>query len=330
MSMGKAIFVLLISVLCSVIKASTEYHWTSAGITDITTISPPGDATLLGYTFNLISLIPSGYFTGLLSIVQIHLENNQIVQISDYAFQGVPGLQRLRLDNNSLTGISKYTFAGVLSLEYLYLDGNMIATIEIGSFHDQSDLFILSMPNNMVQTFPAGMFHATNHPTPPEFIMFNMHGNPIQCNSGMCWLKESPTWLITMAAPCAGPPPYTGTMWNVLTEEQLGCVNTTTVANPAPAETTATDIADATTDGMTTSVINDPTTDGTTDIGTNPTTSDLTTDSATLTSNPTTTASASLTTGPNIDPTSSVLVTDVADDSIQDSVCKFVMLKILS
>ena len=107
---------------------------------------------------------------------------------------GTPSLERLDLQGNRLTDIPRHGISHMPLLETLELSSNHLTTLrdDVINTDDYSD----------------------THGRPPR-LRINLSNNPIECDSGLCWLVEVSDWIsITFSknTPCG------------LNNVELGCI----------------------------------------------------------------------------------------------------------
>ncbi|XP_036355777.1 leucine-rich repeat-containing protein 4C isoform X5 [Octopus sinensis] len=100
----------------------------------------PTNVEYLTLTWNSISTIKEGAFTGLSNLKELSLFKNKISTIKEGAFTGLSNLKELSLFENKFSTIKEGTFTGLSNLKYLYLGSNSIPTINEGAFTGLSNL----------------------------------------------------------------------------------------------------------------------------------------------------------------------------------------------
>ncbi len=112
-------------------------HQSLAAISSI-----PIDSTsykTLRFSYNQISMIPSGYFTeaDMPDVEKIFLNDNNIEHIDENAFFELEqSLKEIHLQRNRLEKVTELMFTQLSKLKKLYLNENFIHTIEPQSFSD--------------------------------------------------------------------------------------------------------------------------------------------------------------------------------------------------
>ncbi len=214
----------LFSILC-VITEQTLFNKFNQGVTDVTNYTIPGTTTQIRFGYNLISFIPANYFKNLSSLQQIHLQFNNIIDIADSAFSLVTTVMVISLHDNKLSVIREHMFSGLPNLLMLMLNQIEIYKIEENSFHGNTVLAMLLLRDNLLSSVPQCMFHPDQHPT--NLAQFSLDTNPLQCDTRLCWLKQSEAagWITVVNFPaspvCAGPPAFSGRTWDSISQHDL-------------------------------------------------------------------------------------------------------------
>ena len=164
---------------------------------------------------NKILLIQSGAFTGLQGLTHLDLSIKHISQtIEPTMWIGLQYLEYLDLHDNYIPSISPEAFSGLRFLKTLYLgwnyiraiNGNMwvglqfLETVKLqhlclreiphhGISHMPS-LAYLDLQNNLLRTLTADMFNPDIKEHPRGLNLY-LSGNPLQCNSDLCWLTKA-------------------------------------------------------------------------------------------------------------------------------------------
>ncbi|XP_059519251.1 leucine-rich repeat and transmembrane domain-containing protein 1 [Myotis daubentonii] len=87
----------------------------------------------------------------------LHLQDNQIHQLSASAFRSVPQLTTLNLGNNSLSILAPGAFHGLQHLRVLNLTQNSLHSLESGLFHSLPQLRELDVSSNNISHLPASL-----------------------------------------------------------------------------------------------------------------------------------------------------------------------------
>ncbi len=189
--------IFLITWFCR-ISAGTSFTYSNQGITNVTAYPIPAGTTQWNFGGNSISIIPAGYFATTPTITVIYLGGNSLTVIEKHMFSGLPDLSDLRLTNNK------------------------IHTIQPESFKQNTALTRLQLNNNFLQTLPETMFDINDH---PNNLKFHIHGNLLQCDACLSWLKQADGNWLDLKNPddivCAGPKKLEGHQWNELTTQDF-------------------------------------------------------------------------------------------------------------
>ena len=137
--------------------------------------------------------IESTIWTGLQYVQKIHLNNNYISNISAAAFSSLIWLKTLDLNNNYLTKIDGNMWLGLNSLESITVFQNGIKDLQHHSFSHLPSLKALGLANNQLSTLRPDIFNSDDYPDSnglPHRLELYLSGNPLECNTTLCWLKE--------------------------------------------------------------------------------------------------------------------------------------------
>ena len=115
-------------------------------------------STFLILSFNNISTIESGAFSGLTNLAAMDMRNNDIGSIESGDFNGLPELTSLLLDNNSISSIESSAFSELTNLTVLRLGSNNFSSIEAGDFNGLANLTELWLHNNSISSIESGAF----------------------------------------------------------------------------------------------------------------------------------------------------------------------------
>ncbi len=215
-------YVVLLSWLPDIVLSSTYFGRASQGIINMLLHPIPSNTTTATFSGNSISEVPAGYLQNIPNLDHLYLYNNEIANISDFAFIGVPSVGRIDLEGNKLKVIRKYTFYGLHNLWSLTLHWNELHTVESEGFADNPSLWYLYLNDNSLDTLVRTVFNLTNHPT--NLANFKIQNNPLMCES-LCWLMLSDGDWITVLNPdqvvCAGAGHLNGQKWKDLTANDL-------------------------------------------------------------------------------------------------------------
>ena len=146
----------------------------------------PKEATKLDLYSNQIKDIPSGTFKNLSSLEDLDLRFNTIEDIDPETFLPLQQRTGLWLSNNELTCLRAGTFKGLVSLDVLDLFSNQIFFIEDGTFSHLPLIRVLYLnKNNLVTPMDEkDLIQSQN-------LFLFLDGNPLRCDSKMCWIKDA-------------------------------------------------------------------------------------------------------------------------------------------
>ena len=161
---------------------------------------------------NIITEIEDGAFLGLTKLKYLYVYNNDFTEIRPEMWQGLQSLKHLSIGNkvtslpdnaflglvnlknlymgyNKLQTIRREMWNGLHSLQKLHLCGNKIKSLGAESFVELPNLYFLLLNYNKLNTVREDAFVTFNsHPTD---LSVALEGNPLQCDSELCWLKEA-------------------------------------------------------------------------------------------------------------------------------------------
>ncbi len=154
-------------------------------------------AVRVNLPFNKITLISPGVFDHLRNLSSLVLQTNMIQTIHDGSFSSLSTLKELYLERNKLRSVTVGMFRGLIQLSTLKLESNEIATIEMNSFYDLKALSNLILRGNELATLSWTVF-GSNKPNVSEQFYIWLTGNPLVCNSMLCWIEQGirQRWII--------------------------------------------------------------------------------------------------------------------------------------
>ena len=163
---------------------------------DINDLDPGAFSTLprikeLWLDENEMTVLSSGTFQGLTSLEMLDLSYNYVSDIENGAFSNLTNCFELWLDGNELREIRAGMWEGLNVLELLSIEGNKFITIQDGGFSDHVNTHILE--NNKLKTFTEEVWRSEDelHLNKNLFqLELALNGNPLQCDSRLCWMKE--------------------------------------------------------------------------------------------------------------------------------------------
>ena len=145
------------SVPTNIYTAEKIYYKTVLGLTEIPT-DIPTDALEVWLWHNRISKIRKNAFFQLSQCTNLQLTYNEISEVESGAFTGLIALKILNLDRNRLNRLEANMFYGLISCERLYLHNNQISEVETGSFNGLTSLDYFELQHNQITALRAGMF----------------------------------------------------------------------------------------------------------------------------------------------------------------------------
>ena len=119
---------------------------------------------------------------------------NKISVLHPGAFLRLTSLQTLYLAGNYLLEIQGDMWEGLVSLRYLNLDHCNISSVEPSGFSNLSSIRQIYLQENNLSSVPGELFGAYEFPETdghPQQLHLNLEGNPLQCRSDLCWIKEA-------------------------------------------------------------------------------------------------------------------------------------------
>ena len=119
--------------------------------------------------------------------IQIHLNHNNISDITDNPFIDNTVCTTLSMDYNSLLEVKASYWVGLLALRLLSLQRNKIQYIWPSAFSNLPMLEGLYLKDNQIQTLAANIFGPSS---PPVQFEMTLQRNPLKFDSRLCWLQE--------------------------------------------------------------------------------------------------------------------------------------------
>ncbi|CAF4205393.1 unnamed protein product [Rotaria socialis] len=136
---------------------------------------------------NLIKRIPrNGNLQRLKNLRILDLQNNQLEEIDDDAFNGFDSMNQLFLNNNSLHRITSLTLNGLINVQILNLNANKLTCIKNDTFISMNKLETLSLNNNQIKYVTSSLFDQLR-----LLSELNLESNPLICNCHMEWFKQN-------------------------------------------------------------------------------------------------------------------------------------------
>ncbi|CRL04982.1 CLUMA_CG018660, isoform A [Clunio marinus] len=106
--------------------------------------------------------IRQGVFNGLINLITLRLDDNNIQYVSDEAFVDLINLEYLSFHNNWMSKIKRNNFKGLSSLKILDLSKNYIHIIDLNAFDDVKNLRSLDLSNNGLFVITRNTFIGLN------------------------------------------------------------------------------------------------------------------------------------------------------------------------
>ena len=107
---------------------------------------------------NNLASLPEGIFPGLSALQQILLQYNRLTTLPESVFSGLSSLRILFLHSNSITDLPEGVFSGLSSLEGIHLAWNNLSVLPAGAFSGLTSLQALSLAINQFTSLPEGLF----------------------------------------------------------------------------------------------------------------------------------------------------------------------------
>lgn len=122
-----------------------------------------GELQYVDLSNNHLVSIQNKSFAAQKKLVEFHLDENKISQITKKTFDGLKQLKVLSLRGNFLADLPDRLFAELNVLEELDLGKNSISRIDSGAFEGLPSLRVLSLDDNLLKVVPTPTFlHLTN------------------------------------------------------------------------------------------------------------------------------------------------------------------------
>ena len=134
---------------------------------------------------------------------KVYITGTMITELRANIFAHLSKLSRLELDDNQISVIEPGAFNGLVELKKLSLGKNKLESLEPGTFSGLSSLIYLNLMHNDLTTITSTAFEGLPRP-----FELHLHGNPLVCNSSLCWLKEeirktSIRWRFMVSPTCS-------------------------------------------------------------------------------------------------------------------------------
>ncbi|XP_045466451.1 leucine-rich repeats and immunoglobulin-like domains protein 1 isoform X1 [Harmonia axyridis] len=102
---------------------------------------------------NNIEIIDANFFKGdIWSLGELHLDHNNISEITEDAFKYFPNLEKLILDNNRIVKLQTGVFSHLERLETLDVSHNLITSLDGTLYLKKKKLAVLNLNNNLIET----------------------------------------------------------------------------------------------------------------------------------------------------------------------------------
>ena len=136
---------------------------------------------------NELNAVFPSTFHGLRALKELNLQNNKLTELTSDTFKGIPNLEILRLSDNMINSVKAGTFEEVTQLKELYGMRNSLDRVSFNTFRGLNSTkgIGIYLGNNSLTTIPFDPFGKTPRP-----ITLDISGNPLNCDSGLCWLKQ--------------------------------------------------------------------------------------------------------------------------------------------
>ncbi|XP_055593424.1 insulin-like growth factor-binding protein complex acid labile subunit [Uranotaenia lowii] len=113
------------------------------------------ELTMLDLSYNHLLGIPEQIFMYQKKLLQLHLNNNKIGQITNKTFYGMTELRVLNLRGNFINEVTSEMFKVLPKLEELNLGGNRIGRLDPKAFEGLNELRVLYLDDNAIKTIPT-------------------------------------------------------------------------------------------------------------------------------------------------------------------------------
>ena len=180
----------------------------------------PEDTVEVDLTHNRIEILPPNAFSHFLVCLELRLGFNKIWSIENQTFNGLDRLKVLHLNKNHLDSLEPGMFSGLARLETLDVCCNVIRTIGDGTFLQLSKLQVLDLnhnelylEHNKLLTLDSTVLKHFSRP-----FSLSIKGNPLLCDSRLCWLRLEThlgniTWINCLLPNCSDKTPWMKVLW---------------------------------------------------------------------------------------------------------------------
>ena len=133
-------------------------------------------------------------------LVLVDLDDNQISTLHDGAFTSLTKLKYLNLGSNQIREIRGDMWRKLRYVRWVNLEQNQINAVPSDGFGNLRSIKRISLKNNNLTTLDCDVFDPKDFPgyrRHPRKLGLKLGGNPLQCDSRMCWIKrgEDAGWI---------------------------------------------------------------------------------------------------------------------------------------
>ena len=107
---------------------------------------------------NELSLLPAGVFSGLPALTDLDLNNNALSSLDAGVFSDLTAVTSIDLSGNALSSLPAEVFSGLPALTDLDLNNNALSSLDAGVFSDLTAVTSIDLSGNALSSFPAGVF----------------------------------------------------------------------------------------------------------------------------------------------------------------------------
>ncbi|XP_075073309.1 reticulon-4 receptor-like 2 [Mixophyes fleayi] len=166
-----------------------------------------------------IHRLPAELFRGLHSLRYLYLQHNLLTGLPDGLFRDLSNLTQLFLYGNLLQSLPAGIFFGLSSLDRLLLHSNRLVTISPVAFSGLNSLTILFLFNNSLPSLSGDCLRSL-----PSLQFLRLNGNPwhcdCSCRSLWGWFRSSPG-VSSSPVTCSSPLAFRGRELRLLEERDL-------------------------------------------------------------------------------------------------------------
>ena len=136
----------------------------------------------ISYNYFDIGIKYADYFRNLSSLEELFINSSLIRYITSDVFTGLTSLQELDLRDNEIVRLPHLT--SLYNLQYLYLDNNRLAYLSDTAFVNSTTLSFISISNNLFVYFNRSSFDSLNQ----SMLSIDISRNPLTCKCEIRWL----------------------------------------------------------------------------------------------------------------------------------------------